>query len=588
MMIKNSSLRLEVTLSLQDIFKMKIKNFVIFGMVLLVLILSINSILAIEVSNCCERLNNNGAWCQNAPESECSTGTNPFTGGTYKKVPTSCESTSYCKLGTCVNSLQGSCMPNTPQIVCNNEGGLWKNTKIEDLPECQLGCCVLGNQVAFVTQIECKKLSSEQGLTTNYRSDIQTELECIMSVTSDDMGACVFEREYQKTCLMLTQTECNQIMLSTYSGDEDAENVNVDSVDFHKGYLCSAPSLATNCGPRGGTACIDEQVYFLDTCGNPSNIYDNSKLNDNNDYWTYIQEPPCDDGYGNKNSKDCGACDYFSGSICADYDRTENPKPNYGDSICTSLDCKYGGKDYLHGETWCVENSKSSLTGKNLPGSRDFRMMCYNGEVISDPCAEFRNEICIESNVNDFSTAGCVPNKWQDCVIQTNDEDCEEEYLRDCKWISGFSIQKDSEGKSLGEDDNENPGSCVPANSPGFNFWSGEGSGADICSLGNSVCVVQYEIGIFGSKSKLENADWNKKIDACVANCYCLPGYRNGDAKDKYEDNKPSWHPKSYNEWTGIMNNVCSSLGDCGNKNNYLGYSGEVKEVFTSEFIKDI
>jgi len=550
-------------------------------------VLLISFVSAVEVSNCCERLNNNGAWCQNALESECATGTNPFTGTSYKKVPTSCESTSYCKLGTCINNLEGECTPNTPEIVCNNNEGYWKDKKMEDLPECQLGCCILGNQAAFVTQTKCKKLSSDMGLITNYRSDVQTELECILSIDSNEKGACVFDKEYQRTCLMTTQTECNQIRESTYSGEEDINDISLESVEFHKGYLCSAPSLATNCGPRGGTTCFEESVYFLDTCGNPANIYDQSKLNDNNDYWTYIQDPPCDDEWGNKDSKTCGACDYFSGSICASYEKTKNVKPNYGDSICSSLDCTYKGKSYLHGETWCAENSKNSLTGKALPGSRDFRLMCYNGEVEVEPCSEFRNEVCIENEVSDFSTAGCVINRWQDCINQTEKDSCEDDYLRDCKWISGFSIQKDSEGNNLGEDDNGLPGSCVPEYSPGFDFWANEGYGSEICSLGSSTCVVKYEIGIFSSKSKLEQSDWNNKISKCVENCYCLPGYRDGAAKDKYEDNKPEWHPKSYEVWTKRMNDVCISLGDCGNKENYAGFPGDEKDVFTNEFIKN-
>jgi hypothetical protein len=555
------------------------KNIISFGMIFLIgSLLLISFTAAIEVSNCCERLNNNGPWCQNALAGECATGINPFTQVAYKKVPTSCEATSYCKLGTCVNSLQGTCMPNTPQVVCNNEGGVWKDKKIEDLPECQLGCCLMGNQVAFVTQTECKKLSSEQGLLTDYRADIQTELECIASVTSDEIGACVFERDYQKTCLMISQTECNKIKLSTPASEE--------SVEFHKGYLCSATQLATNCGPRGGTICKDEQVYFVDTCGNPANIYDSSKLNDNN-YWTFIQESSCDDGNGNKNSKVCGACDYFSGSVCKSSGGTVSVKPIYGNSVCASLDCTYNGKAYLHGETWCAENSKSTLTGQNLPGSRYFRMLCYNGEVSVEPCSEFRNEVCVQSSVNNFKVAGCVVNRWQDCINQSVKEDCTDSYARDCKWISGYSILKNSDGKDIGKDEKNISGSCVPKYSPGFDFWVGEGYGPEVCNLGSSTCVAKYEVSfIFGSKKALAKADWDKKIEKCVSNCYCIPGYTNGAAKARYENNKPASDPKSYDAWIGIMNNICTALGDCGNKQNYLGYFGENKSVFTSEFIK--
>lgn len=552
---------------------MKKITFILLTIIFLIGILSINFVSAAESSYCCERLKI-GAWCQNAPENECSVEINPFSssGELYKKVPTACESTAYCQLGTCINSIQGSCMPNTPLVVCNNNGGFWKSEDIEDLGECQLGCCFLGNQAAFVTQTECKKLSSEWGLTTNYRRDIRSELECIASITSEEIGACVFEKEYEKTCLMISQKNCRKI---------------TDSV-FHGGFLCSAPQLATNCGPRGGTLCSDEQVYFLDTCGNFANIYDFSKLNDDNNYWTYIQESSCDNGAGNKNSATCGACDYYSGSICQNYERGITIRPSYGNSFCGSLDCTYNGRPYFHGESWCVENSLSNLVDKSLPGSRDFRLMCYNGEVIVEPCSEFRSEICLQSSVNDYRFAKCVVNLWQDCVAQTNKEDCEDIYARDCQWISGHSILKDEDGNALGffSNDIKIPGSCAPKYAPGFDFWVGERHGTEICSLASTTCVVKYEIGILRSKNKLEQRDWDEKIKFCVENCYCIPGYKNGAAKDKYENNKPGWHPRSFATWNATMNSICTSLGDCGNKNNYLGLPGDVKEIFTSEFIK--
>ena len=243
----------------------------------------------------------------------------------------------------------------------------------------------------------------------------------------------------------------------------------------------------------------------------------------------------------------------------------------------------------LHGETWCEENSIANLKGKNSPGSRYYRFMCYNGEVIIEPCAEFRNEICIESEVNDFSVAGCVANKWQDCVSQTNKTECENSYMRDCKWISGYSVLKNEDGKILaftGTEDNKIPGTCVPKYAPGFDFYAETGNGGEICSLGTQACVVRYEIGILASKKKLSQKDWDEKMEKCVENCYCIPGYTSGKAKDKYENNKPSWHPKSYDEWVKLANEICTAFGDCGTKKNYLGGSGDIKEIFTSEFTK--
>jgi hypothetical protein len=241
---------------------------------------------------------------------------------------------------------------------------------------------------------------------------------------------------------------------------------------------------------------------------------------------------------------------------------------------------------YSHGETWCLENSKAGLTNKSLPGSRYFRMMCYNGEVIPEPCSEFKNEICIEEEVDDFSTAGCVLNKWEDCVTIPSKEDCENIYARNCKWVSGYSILKDEAGKDLGKDENNLSGSCVPKNAPGFDFWNAEGNGVERCSAGSSFCVVKYETNVLTSREEFGTWSSATKMAACVENCYCIPGYTDGKAKNKYENNKPDTDPKSHTAWINSMNNICYSIGDCGNKKNYLGYFGENKTALTIEFIK--
>ncbi len=262
MTIVNSSLHLEAMLSHQDIIKMNKKILISFAMILLLGILIINFTSAVY---CCERLKSSPeAWCQEVEQKEdCATGINPFskTNELYKQTPIVCESTSYCKEGTCIDQQEGTCKAST-QVVCSIDEGIWKKEKKSDLGECQLGCCLLNNEISFVTLTRCKKLSSDAGIETNYRSDIQSESECILSVTSDEKGACVYEEEYQRTCRMTTQSECKSLSES----------------EFHLGYLCSAQQLTTNCGPSKETTCLNEDVYFIDTCGNPANIYDCSPI----------------------------------------------------------------------------------------------------------------------------------------------------------------------------------------------------------------------------------------------------------------------------------------------------------------------
>jgi len=195
---------------------------------------------------------------------------------------------------------------------------VWELNDGENLPaQCSLGCCLIGDQAAFVTQVRCKKLSSFYGLETNFRTDIQDETSCIAQAQATDKGACVFEREFERTCQFTTRGECNQLSVG---GETGITNVTTD-VTFHENFLCSAEDLGTNCGPSENTICLEtkDEVYFVDTCGNTANIYDASKINEKS-YWRMIipKEESC--GFGNSdangNDASCGNCDYFSGSIC--------------------------------------------------------------------------------------------------------------------------------------------------------------------------------------------------------------------------------------------------------------------------------
>ncbi|MCF7910325.1 hypothetical protein K9L16_01480 [Candidatus Pacearchaeota archaeon] len=479
-----------------------------------IFLFSINSVNAL-VNNCCERTVD-GAWCQNAPAEQCDS--------SFRSVPASCEATSYCKLGCCYDSQEGTCMENTPQKVCEDNNGIWEESASCEIPQCELGCCLIGDQAAFVTQIRCKRLSQLYGLEINYRTDIQNEIQCIASATSDVKGACVFEKEFETTCKVTSQKECN-----TMSSSE------ISDVKFHKGFLCTAPSLETNCAALDKTTCVDgkDGVYFIDSCGNIANIYDSSKTWDRDkNYWTYIAEYKedmnicgSDSNTGSANSATCGNCDYYLGSTCKQYERGhDSRRPEVGDYICRDLGCEYEGRKYEHGETWCA-----SAPGieDNAPGSRYFRLVCYNSEVTVEPCADFRQEICLESEINGFKTAGCVVNKWQTCTSLTNQEDCEKQSKGDCEWIDSST---------------EGGIKCIPKYSPGLEFWpsdSGEkkGDAQETCSIGSVTCQMKFE--------KSLTSGWE-----CVENCHCQ-----GEA------------------WKQQMKQVCLSLGDCASQENYLGYN---------------
>ena len=494
------------------------KTYVIMCMAF-VLLLSVISVMAfalpkvsgLEATVCCERTTA-GALCQNVPAASCD--------ASSRQVPTSCESTSYCSLGTCYDSNEGTCLDNTPQVVCQANGGVWS---AERPAQCNLGCCVLGDQAAFVSLVRCKKLSASLGLKTNYDKSIGSEIACVARVQQQDRGACVYEFEFQKTCKFGTRAECE----GTTSGLNGSSAQGV----FYKDKLCSAEELGTNCGPSLKTSCLPgkDEAYFLDTCGNTANIYDASKIRDK-EYWTNskTKSESCNPLNANARSANCGNCNYLLGSICRG--STLGTRATYGNSICADLSCTdEDGQKRKHGESWCLTDANSKKAGNSV-GSRFFRRICMNGDVVTEPCSDFRNEECIQDSIEttagSFSQAACRVNRWQDCLAQTDKQDCENSDRRDCFWKEGVTLGNATIN-----------GVCLPKNAPGLNFWGGEET-RTICGAGNKVCVVRFEKGLFGGEQ-------------CVENCECL---------------EPGWE-KDYGE-------VCSALGDCGAKVNYAGKKG--------------
>jgi len=571
-----------------------------------------------DVTVCCEKTNS-GLFCQDVKEEDCDTAS--------RALPTACTSTKFCKPGYCFDSVEGTCLDNVPKMVCDDADGTWEP---EMPPQCELGCCVLGDQASFVTLTRCKRLSSMFGLETNYNSNLKNELQCIMSARADVKGACVYvddPAEAQPTCKFTTYRECEAMKGSVVAevedsgegedlGEEDDSGMDsgmgVDGEDdenegeegggfwsdvfgaggepdenaepmespsevvFHEGMLCSAEELGTNCGMTKETTCLAgrEEVYFVDTCGNPANIYWASKVNDKR-YWSVIYDKAesCNPEDSNGDSQTCGNCNYILGSICRETS-SRTGRVTYGDNICADLGCEdEEGEEQMHGESWCVS------PGADNVGSKYYRYSCVNNEVVSEPCAEFRQEICIENTMDtsegEFTQAACRVNRWQDCTSQRKREDCVNNDKRDCVWLDGIeyvlmgtamngsTVDGNSLGalaqsiKEAGGLENIPRGACVPEHAPGLEFYGGgeEGSGATtdaagVCGQANAVCPVTYEKGLIGG-------DWE-----CVEHCECLPG---GELEQKRVQ-------------------LCQAMGDCGPKVNWVGRSGsgagyEVKEV---------
>ena len=378
--------------------------------------------------------------------------------------------------------------------------------------------------------VRCKKLSANLGLETNYDSSIGSELACIAKVQTQEKGACVYEFEFEKTCKFVTRGECEGTV-------ETGGNATISEGVFYPGKLCSAEELGTICGPSTKTTCVPgkDEVYFVDTCGNPANIYDSSKTNDK-EYWTNVKTSAesCNPGSGNILSSSCGNCDYLQGSYCRD-ESVAGGNPTYGNYICADLNCRntQNGQDYKHGESWCVFNDQGSTgKGENSVGSRFYKHVCINGEEVLEQCADFRAEECIENSIGDFSQAACRVNRWQDCTAQDEKEDCENTDRRDCYWTEDVDFPA-----SLDEKGEIQKGVCLPKNPPGLKFWEGTET-ESVCAQGHISCVVKYEKGLFGGEE-------------CVENCECIT-----------------------DGWEKERADICRSLGDCGPAVNWVGEKG--------------
>ena len=525
-----------------------------------------------EVTSCCEK-EITGAWCQNSPASHCDTN--------FRDSQTSCDATSFCKKGCCVDTQEGLCMENTPQKVCEMGTGTWVADAQCNVPQCKLGCCILGDQASFVTLTRCKKLSSFYGLETNFNTKVNDEPTCILLAYSQDKGACVYEFENQKTCKFSTRKECDDMNKKKGGTNTTSKTI------FFKDFLCSADELGTNCGPSTKTTCIDgkNEAYFVDTCGNPANIYDSNRANDPS-YWKKIvkKADSCGANSANIGSSSCGNCEYFKGSICAKGNAV------YGDYSCKDLNCKktQNGKNYKNGESWCVYQGDVGY-GADAVGSRHFRHICVNGEEITEPCADFRNEICIENelqtNDGNFIESACRKNRWESCIDQTEQKNCLNTDKRDCFWTNDLGLRfvkrtstqpsgttsstssssapfsgstatqfGGSSGSSStttitsvgGVELSENNNVCLPMVKPGLKFWN-DGDASKICSLGNSVCIVGFE-----KRGYQIVKDWIIGEDSgkgkCVDNCACLT-----------------------EEWVKQVNKVCTGVGDCGANVNIQG-----------------
>lgn len=534
-----------------------------------------------------------GASCQMVPLNEVNV--------SFSYEQTSCESTAFCSVGTCVNTLTGECLPG-PRATCNPSlGGYFYDRPTSEVAECKIGCCILGESTALVERVRCDAMSRDYNLNTTFMPNINDELTCSAMAGLSSKGACVFQTERGRTCTHKTRGECIS-----------------ENGEFHEKLLCSAAELGTNCVRTSRTTCVEgkNEVYYVDSCGNVANVYDYNKKDDLS-YWTYFagyQGVTVDvgDNQGNINSRTNGFCDYSKGSTCG---KADNIRPALGEYICKDLSCPAsnpltGGVTRKHGESWCITGSGElrNIDYFENPkvGDISYLAYCYNGEVQTELCDPTRNSLCYENRTAKY--ASCVINRWVDCFNPEVDtvEECLDTDLRDCKLFgsllesrsSAFSIQiptsygasplRTSYGTYRWLTDAIGF-SCVPKYPPGLKFWDPSGTIGNVgeiseglttqksvCELGSNVCKVHYtndftlvfDYYIEPDKECIELCKREGRLseDQCENECtpVCLEeGFSNDDDDVAIKRG-----------WAIANQNLCKSLGDCGVSANYKNKEG--------------
>ncbi len=549
------------------------------------IIFSLNIVSAI----CCE-MTINGGICLDVGNSQ-------YCNQNYRIDDTACESTQYCSTGTCVNNAQGTCMASSSTACNPNLGGYWYDKDAEEIAECQYGCCFIGEGASFIRRTTCNKVSADIGVQPNFDDSITTQEECLLSAGPAAKGACVFQTDEGKKCTIETREKCNS-----------------EGKEFHAGLLCSAPELGTICTMTKRTTCVEgrNEVFFVDNCGNPANVY-NSGLEDDVPYWTYIKDPASSEicGYGNSNadSPNCGNCNYLLGSTCRE--KRAGESVDSGNYICGDLSCNYNGEIKAHGSAWCSEPIISFEDAK--PGDLSYRLYCYDGEVQWELCGNLREKLCKEDVPGE---ANCFMNRWQDCVFQNSSKVCLDTDQRDCKIEMGVT-RKDENGddilfsnytsnyNSAGELINESIKSikamCVPKYPPGFNFWEPDAailgvesqiSPSQVCSVGSASSVAGYFKSVTSGWEAIEGKCYAECLDNCTAvlrDCRALCA-RKCPESESFMDKGASGElgvgtVDLKSEWAGNQEELCIVLGDCGVKSNYIQQNSYYswKELFVGE-----
>ncbi|MFH0711759.1 MAG: hypothetical protein V1889_01240 [archaeon] len=439
-----------------------------------------------------------------------------------------CDSTSFCKRGCCYDEELGIYDANVLERDCSAS---WVDDANCNMPGARKGCCVLGAASIYETRGQCSVDSLTLAMGPNAVVDWRVDLnsgQCAMLSAVQEEGACVIGND----CKFVNEGNC-----FSYGGE------------FYGDVLCTSPSLNMSCKKTDRTTCVDgkDGVYFVDSCGNVANVYDSKRINDDS-YWDVVvgEDDLCGAGDGNAKSKSCGNCNRFLGGICGSASE-DGFKVDNGNFYCRSTSCMFDGKSYKNGESWCVYDGVIG-DGNDVVGSRHWKYVCSQGVVQIEPCADYRNQICVQTNTFDvegkeveFRNSACIANNWRMCL----DLNGEENGLEECADSLNCRID------SVAIADHFSFNVCVPKYPGGFNLKSEryQGTAGKICDMADLSCTVVYAPKTWGGCKIVANK-------GCLSETF---------AKE--------------------MNDFCRGLGDCGGAANIVGEYSSSYKVFNSPML---
>lgn len=452
-------------------------------------------------------------------------------------IPTICENVDDCRLGCCIDESTGEPSKNSPQLTCTSQGGKWFDDPMCNIDEAIKGCCVLEEKgySELLNKKRCEILSLKEGVEVDFRNGF-LEPECIDLLKSEQRGACIIDN----MCSITYKDSCNG--------------------RFEEGFLCSHEKIGL-CKPQETISCASENernslhgIYWFDSCGNRENIYDSDKTKSFNDGKILEEIQSCNDGNGNINSKTCGNCHVNAESICS----FKKDGVKDGDYVCKDLGCYDTNnavlKDFndmygyypANGESWCIYEFPIIDTQSTV-GSEHWRASCANGIVNIETAGEHREKICAQSMAerpdgSKFVEATNLVNDWSSCLSYNEEDDM---------------VEKCEKNR----------------------FCTLNHVNVDV-AFAFSTCVPKYPIGL-DLKGDIES-DIVKNEELCsMANRQCIIKQKrdniHGDWGFKENEGCTRW------EFIEEMNDLCTSMGDCGTYINYKGEGTDNIDVWGSD-----